>query len=38
MLSGIIIDLTNYIIKLFTCKEMVIYLAPLGVIFLLTQK
>ena len=38
MLSGIIITPTNYIIKLFICKEVVIYLAPLGVIFLLTQK
>ena len=38
MLSSIIITPTNDIIKLFTCKEMVIYLAPLGVIFLLTQK
>ena len=38
MLSGIIITPTNYIIKLFTCKEMVICLAALGVIFLPTQK
>lgn len=38
MLSGIIITPTNYIIKLFTCKETVICLAALGVIFLPTQK
>ena len=33
-----IITPTNYIIKLFTCKETVICLAALGVIFLPTQK
>ena len=38
MLSGIIITPTNYIIKLFTCKEMVIDLAALDVIFLAISK
>ena len=38
MLSGIIITPTNYIIKLFTCKETVICRAMRGAIFLLTQK
>ena len=38
MLSAIIITPTNYIIKIFTCKEIVICRAVLGVMFLPAAK